>query len=178
MSSSFTEPFSPMKLILQKYKEYMHKEFIYNRKNDKTYIVVQNILKRGIKIEKSYLEVAVNFPYFLEAILENLPINEVPEYYRILPEKVKVFFNNDFVNMGFVELMLEHCDGIISNMIIKQWPECHAFLKEYKDNFNQTPLHSAAKLFKPLIVKQLMDSRYVHASMYVCLFISCIRTVG
>ena len=177
-----TERFSPMQLILQKYKEYMNIEFIYNRKNDKTYIMVQNILSRGgiSQIEKSYLEVAVNFPYFLEAILENIPENQVPEYYRILPDKVNRFFDIDFVNMGFVELMLYHCDGIIlkminnqminNQMINNQWPECNAFLKGYKDRFNQTPLHSAAKLFKPHIVEKLMDSRYIanYVRMYVC----------
>ena len=160
--STVTESLSPMELILQKYKEYMHKDVIYNRKNDKTYIMVQNILRRGvIQIQQSYLDVAVNFPYFLEAILEKVPEDEVSEYYNILPEKVNSKFNYDFVKMGFVELMLTHCDGIILKMINNQWPECCAFLEEYKDNFNQTPLHSAAKLFKPHIVEKLMDSRYV-----------------
>ena len=160
--STVTESLSPMQLILQKYKKYMHREFIYNRKNDKTYIMVQNILRcDGIQPQKSYLDVAVNFPYFLEAILENVPEDEVSEYYKILPKKVNDFFNYNFINMGFVELMLTHCDGIILNMINNQWPECHTFLEEFKDKFNQTPLHSTAKLFKPHIVEKLMDSRYV-----------------
>ena len=41
-------------------------------------------------------------------------------------------------------------------------PECHKFLKEYKDGNGQTALHSAAKFLKPSIIKQLMCPRYVY----------------
>ena len=173
----FAVSLSPMELILEKYKEYMQKAYIYRRKNDRTFIMVKHILRCGdVQIQQSYLDVAVNFPYFLEAILENVPEDEVPEYYEILPEKVNENFDYDFVEMGFVELMLRHCNGIILNMINNPWPNCHAFLKEYKDNYKQTPFHIAAKLFQPHIVEKLMDLGYVRSYIYMYTYI-CKRVI-
>lgn len=169
MSLEVPESFTPMQLLLEKYKQYLHNECIYNRNNDKTYIMVQSLLQRDVEVKKSYMDVAVNFPYFLESLLKNVPENKRTEYYEILPEKVTKFFKNEFVNMGFVELMLTHCYKIILDMIDNPWPKCHAFLKEYEDNNKQMPLHSAAKLFNPYIVEKLMTSRYLP----VCLFVSC-----
>ena len=162
------DPFTPMELILQKYKEYMHKDFIYNKENDETFVMVKNLLEHGIEMEISYLEVAINFPQFLEYIFQNLPEDKKTEYYNILPEKVDEYFSEDFVTMGFCELILTCDEQIIRNMLVNR--NCLDFLQKYKDKNDQILLHSAAKLFKLQIVEKLMDSEYgyVHMCMYVC----------
>ena len=152
---------TPIKLILKKYEKFMNKDMEYNKENDKTFMMVQSLLKLGVAINTSYLEVAVNFPLFLESILKNLP-----GYYEILPEKVNDFFSSDFVTMGFFESMLNYCDKIILKMLTDN--NCSDFLQEYKDDNDQALLHSAAKLFKLQIVEELMkDSRYI--CMCVCI---------
>ena len=136
-------PLTPMQLILLKY---MHKS---HRKRT-THLMVSILLNHGAVIDPSYMNVAINFPSFLEHVLEKFP-----QYYEFLPEKIKKYYK---ISVGFFDLMSRYSEVVFSNMIKKTSTR---FLKEYKDANGQTLLHSAAKFFRYSIVDELMKSRYV-----------------
>ena len=137
------ERLTPMQLILLKYKHKSHRKRT-------THLMVSILLNHGAVIDSSYMDVAINFPSFLEHILEKFP-----QYYEFLPEKIKKYYK---ISVGFFDLISRHSEIIFSNMIKKNSTR---FLKEYKDANGQTLLHSAAKFFRYSIVDELMKSRYV-----------------
>lgn len=151
---------TPLKLILEKYKGYMDK----NCKTHETSLCIRMakvLLQKGAKIEISCsdLEIAVNIPPILDDAL--LKCHDLIEK---IPKMVKHHFKEKIVSMGFFDLMLEHCPRVISTLTDSD--NCHEFLNNYKDGSGQTALHSAAKSFKPSIVKSLMEIRryvYLHS---------------
>ena len=149
MSKAAIEPLTPMQLILLKY---MHKA---HRKRT-THLMVPTLLNHGATIDPSYMNVAINFPSFLEHILKNFP-----EYYDFLPEKINKHY---IVSVSFFDLMSRYSVEVFSSMITISSTR---FLKDYKDVHGQTPLHSAAKFFRFSIVEELMKKRYiVHTYVY------------
>ena len=143
MSKAAIEPLTPMQLILLKYKHKGHRKRT-------THLMVPTLLNHGARIDPSYLNVAINFPSFLEHILEKFP-----EYYEFLPEKVNKYY---LISVSFFDLMSRYSEAVFLNMIKKSSTR---FLKDYKDANGQTPLHSAAKFFRFSIVEELMKSRYI-----------------
>lgn len=155
-----TQPVTPLQLILHKYKKDMDKG---RKKNITNLNGIMEVLIQKVadtEVENSCLDVAVNFPSVLECVLQRFR-----QFLKDLPEKIKLYFNEKFVNIGFFDLMLKHCPSIVTKMIASE--NCQKFLSEYKDSHGQTALHSAAKYLKPFMVKKLMDPRYAYI-YYVC----------
>ena len=137
-----------MQLILHQYAKYKSNKR-YNRKDDITYEMVEKFLEKNVEMHEHYMNVAVNFPEFLKCILKK---NDT--YYDELPKKVKKYFDMNFTNMDFVELILTTGDEVITEMM-ERW-RCLECLKTLENKYKRTPLHIAAKLFKPSIVKIMM----------------------
>ena len=151
MNSNSTSSYTPMQLIFRQYETYIVNKAnkTYNRENDNSYLMVESILRKNVGIDDSYMDIAVNFPDLLKCIL-----NKNPEYYEILANKVKIYFDINFTRMSFLELILTSGDEIITQMMEKE--SCQQFLQDYHKEYGQTPLHIAAKLSKPLIVEKMM----------------------
>lgn len=116
--------------------------------------MVPILLDHGAEVDESYLNIAVNFPCFLECILRKFPM-----YCEYLPEKIKTYFNNDY--MSFFNVMTKYKPNVIFKMMTCPHSRCCNFVTFHKDDYGQTPLHFAAKYFRPNLVGELMSSRYV-----------------
>ena len=143
MFKAAIEPLTPMELILLKYKHKGHRK-------STTHLMVPTLLNHGARIDSSYMNVAINFPSFLEHILK-----KSPDYYEFLPEKINKYY---IISVSFFDLISRYSEAVFLNMIKKSSAR---FLKDYKDANGQTPLHSAAKYFRFSIVEELMKSRYI-----------------
>ena len=141
-----------MQLILHKYAKHKQNE-TYSKADDNTYLIVQKLLRKNVEIHENYMNVAVNFPDLLACLLE-----KKTDYYDKLLNKVyeDKHYDKGFCRMDFIELILTCSDEIFTKMMEKEI--CHDFLKSYKNDIHQKPLHIAAKLFKPWVVETVMGS--------------------
>ena len=151
------KPLTPMQLIIYKFKKDMKEGFKKNitHLNNMAKVLIETKAET-IEIHHLEVKIAIHLPILLKHILQ-----KYPEVIKNLPKQIKKYFNEKFVNIGFFDLMLEN-DGSDVILCMIKCPECHKFLKEYKDGSGQTALHSAAKYFKPTIVEHLMCPRYVY----------------
>ena len=104
-------------------------------------------------VDENVLGFAVNFPAILKNILEHRP-----QYYQSGSDQSPLVraINRGLYNKatGFIELVLrQSADGIVMDLIDKD----SEFLKKYRNDDGETPLHTAAKLGNVVIVKRLMD---------------------
>ena len=136
-----------------------------NKKSKSSLFYLAKVLiDKGAKIEVQFLldfvKISVNIPSILDYLLCNCKSGRS----RIgeLPDNIRSYFKEKYVNMGFYDLMFEYSPSVISYMI--EHREFHEFLSDYKDGSGQTVLHSAAKYFASSSVEHLMNLKlwYVH----------------
>ena len=118
--------------------------------------VAKFLIEKGAEINEQFLlnfvKITVNIPPILEYLLQRLPSELLIED---LLKEIRCHFKEKFANMGFYDLMLEYSPSVISYMINNSG--FHKFLNDYKDSSGQTVVHSAAKCFKPSMVKPLIN---------------------
>ena len=149
---------TPLRLALQKCFEYLGNDD--NRTLKEKYHGVAIILMKSddtIKgVDENVLGLAVNFPVILLRILERHP-----EFYQskaglsFLARALNEGLHYSYCTAGWVELMLRQS----ANMIVMDFIEKdRTFLEGYTNLVKETPLHTAAKLGKTVVVRTLMRS--------------------
>ena len=149
---------TPLKLVLAKCCE-----CIENKTGVEPFYGIAVTLMKSAKAasgaDRSVLRFAVNFPVILKGILTHHQdfYKDIDGMPPALTEGIKGLAGENS-KMGFIELMLrQNADSIVMDLIDKD-PE---YVKTYVNTSGETPLHTAAKLGKDEIAKQLMESGLV-----------------
>ena len=151
---------TPLELTLQKCYDHLEGDEDLDHYFRCSIIAVQ-LVESNAKVDESIVHRAINFPKVLEKILE-----QNPHYYKpdqedgssFLTRAINLGLHDSFCQMGFIERMLQNnADTIIMELIKNDGN----FLKKFKNNSKDTPLHSAVKVGSETITKELMRSGLV-----------------
>ena len=157
---------TPLELTLQKCYDHLKGDEDLDHYFSWCDIAVK-LVESNAKVDESIMHRAINFPKVLERILVQHPYYYKPNQRNgssFLTQAINVGLHDSFREMGFIEWVLQsNADTIIMELIKNDLN----FLENFKNNNDDTPLHSAVTVGSKIVTNELMESGLVIVCVWV-----------